>query len=171
MGKWLGREMSGMLGRYTAQLETRHGGLASRSAACFLATLQFEMSRLRGRSNGVTRDRCFHTHPHKPGLTAMPCTSLGSSVLHFLCVGSREVQCQNVLVIWFIQWACIPLSPGRVEEAEPKGLPSLLSRRSIKDDFFLMPATLGYFLGDSGWGALTPGDPQSLLNTILILLL
>lgn len=59
-----------------------------------------------------------------------------------------------------------------MEEVEPKGLPSLFSRRrSIKDDFFLMPATLGYFLGDSGWGALTPGDPQSLLNTILILLL
>lgn len=77
--------MSEMLGRYTAQLETRqHCGLASRSAARFLATLQFEMSRLRGRSNGDTRDRCFDTQPHKLGLIAMSCTSLGSSALHFL---------------------------------------------------------------------------------------
>lgn len=88
--------MSEMLGRYTAQLETRqHCGLASHSAARFLATLQFEMSRLRGRSNGDTRDRCFDAPP----LIAMSCTSLGSSALHFLkwllsCVGGGKCNAQ-----------------------------------------------------------------------------
>lgn len=77
--------MSEMLGRYTAQLETRqHCGLTSRSAAPFFATLQFERSRLRGRSNGDMGDRCFYTQPHKLGLIAMSCTSLGSGALHFL---------------------------------------------------------------------------------------
>lgn len=65
----------------------------------------------------------------------MTCTSLGSSALHFLGVGSREAQSGSPSKHFIVTW--------EGEEAEPKGLPSLLSmRRSIKDDFFLKPATL-----------------------------
>lgn len=68
-----------------SKLETRqHCGLASSSEASFLATLQFERSGLRGRSNGDTRDRCLYTQPHKLGLLEVSCTSLGSRALHFL---------------------------------------------------------------------------------------